>query len=520
VSDIEEERKKIKETEDDPMAYTIFGNRRKKKDVFHYTDRRAGKGYSDFSNTIYHNRPYIWQPLRKYFWLNFYLAISVLLIAFMFPFNPETMSIGSSFTPKAATLDEDKNSDSNSTNSEDSDSESDEDSHPECEIVPDQKKKKKKKIGFRERRIIEYENRLRNYSSPDKIFRYFATLKINTEDGNYDVYMTPEDFVRSLTPGVMQPRNLGLDKFKVFDPSKHIKRDFTDPDCIFYKLGNYGLINFSDYLFLMTLLSMPQSEFKLAFSIFDTRGDGELDKEEFSRVQKLLISQTNVGQKHRDHVLGGSVFRWSDNSAITQYFFGSDGKLKLKLETLLEFQHNLHRDILKIEFERRDPDSNPVGIISEISFAELLLMHAGLPEKRQKRMMKRIRKKYRGGMAAGNPGISFDEVNDFFQFLYYIDNVDMALHFYKLAGKSLSKELLTKVARKIAKVHLTDNLVDVVITLFDENGDGELSHKEFVALMKKRMQRGLEKPKDTGLLRLVDAAWQCSKNQFVAFLER
>lgn len=87
VSDIKEERKKMKETEDDPMAYTIFGNRRKKKDVFHYTDRRAGKGYSDYSNTIYHNRPYIWQPIRKYFWLNFYLAISILLVAFMFPFK-------------------------------------------------------------------------------------------------------------------------------------------------------------------------------------------------------------------------------------------------------------------------------------------------------------------------------------------------------------------------------------------------------------------------------------------------
>uniref|UniRef100_A0AC34R473 EF-hand domain-containing protein n=1 Tax=Panagrolaimus sp. JU765 TaxID=591449 RepID=A0AC34R473_9BILA len=56
-------------------------------------------------------------------------------------------------------------------------------------------------------------------------------------------------------------------------------------------------------------------------------------------------------------------------------------------------------------------------------------------------------------------------------------------------------------------------------TLFDENNDNELSHKEFVAIMKKRMQRGLEKPKDTGLLRLLDAMWECSKGQFIAYLE-
>ena len=48
--------------------------------------------------------------------------------------------------------------------------------------------------------MIEYENRIRNFSTPDKIFRYFATLKIDNE-----VFMTPEDFVRSITPGMIQP---------------------------------------------------------------------------------------------------------------------------------------------------------------------------------------------------------------------------------------------------------------------------------------------------------------------------
>ena len=54
--------------------------------------------------------------------------------------------------------------------------------------------------------MIEYENRVRAYSTPDKIFRYFATLIIY-QDKAYEgeVFMTPEDFVRSLTPGMIQP---------------------------------------------------------------------------------------------------------------------------------------------------------------------------------------------------------------------------------------------------------------------------------------------------------------------------
>ncbi len=43
-------------------------------------------------------------------------------------------------------------------------------------------KKPKTKISFRDKKKIAYENRLRAYSTPDKIFRYFATLKIYNED--------------------------------------------------------------------------------------------------------------------------------------------------------------------------------------------------------------------------------------------------------------------------------------------------------------------------------------------------
>lgn len=75
--------------------------------------------------------------------------------------------------------------------------------------------KKKKRSGFRDRKVMEYENRIRAYSTPDKIFRYFATLKVINEHGESEVFMTPQDFVRSITPNEKQPENLGLDQFIV-----------------------------------------------------------------------------------------------------------------------------------------------------------------------------------------------------------------------------------------------------------------------------------------------------------------
>ena len=59
--------------------------------------------------------------------------------------------------------------------------------------------------------IIEYENRIRSYSTPDKIFRYFATIKV-CQEGDSEVMMTPDDFVRSITPGMKQPEGKSIPK--------------------------------------------------------------------------------------------------------------------------------------------------------------------------------------------------------------------------------------------------------------------------------------------------------------------
>lgn len=39
---------------------------------------------------------------------------------------------------------------------------------------------------------------------------------------------------------------------------------------------------------------------------------------------------------------------------------------------------------------------------------------------------------------------------------------------------------------------LTDHLIDTVFAIFDEDGDGLLSYKEFIAIMKDRLHRGFK----------------------------
>lgn len=42
--------------------------------------------------------------------------------------------------------------------------------------------------------------------------------------------------------------------------------------------------------------------------------------------------------------------------------------------------------------------------------------------------------------------------------------------------------------------------------------DGQLSNREFVAVMKNRLLRGLEKPKDTGFVKLMQSIVKCAKD--------
>ncbi|XP_036192933.1 calcium uptake protein 1, mitochondrial isoform X9 [Myotis myotis] len=317
---------------------------------------------------------------------------------------------------------------------------------------PHPEEKKKKRSGFRDRKVMEYENRIRAYSTPDKIFRYFATLKVISEHGESEVFMTPQDFVRSITPNEKQPEHLGLDQYiiKRFDGKaefykkrknvlhrvrkkskrsilkrrkkeerarsgstkpkvKEIRRQimqwlekkiaqerekFADEGSIFYTLGECGLISFSDYIFLTTVLSTPQRNFEIAFKMFDLNGDGEVDMEEFEQVQSIIRSQTSMGMRHRDRPTTGNTLKSGLCSALTTYFFGADLKGKLTIKNFLEFQRKLQHDVLKLEFERHDPVD---GRITERQFGGMLLAYSGVQSKKLTAMQKQLKKHFKEG---------------------------------------------------------------------------------------------------------------------------
>lgn len=129
----------------------------------------------------------------------------------------------------------------------------------------------------------------------------------------------------------------------------------------------------------------------------------------------------------------------------------------------MEFQQQLQREILSLEFARKNP--NDEGNISEVDFAELMLAYAGYSDKKKSKKLKRVKKRFRDH----GHGITLKEYLDFFHFLNNINDVDTALTFYHIAGASIDQATLKHVAKTVAHVDLSDHVIDVVFTIFDEN---------------------------------------------------
>ncbi|XP_033111315.1 calcium uptake protein 1, mitochondrial-like isoform X2 [Anneissia japonica] len=368
------------------------------------------------------------------------------------------------------------------------------------------KEKGKKRTGFRDRKIIEYENRIRHYSTPDKIFRYFATIKMVDEQGDSEIYMTPEDFIRSITPDEKQPEGLGLDQFIKVTPKTFKQKHFSlKEDSLFFHLGECGLISFVDYMFLLTVLSTPSKHFEIAFRLFDLNGDGVVSSEEFSKVTDVIRAQTATGKRHRDRsTTGNTLDKHPTASSLSTYFFGPNLDRKLTTADFAKFHKELKLELLRMEFER----CNPVdGRISEQDVAHMLLVYANITRKREIKMMKRVKKKYRDDPK----GITLTDYLNLHEMLRNISDIDLALSFYHVAGASVDKATFKHVAKMVANVDLSDHLTDVVFTLFDEDDDDKLSHHEFVSVMKHRVMRGLDKPKEVGLAKITNSMWKCAK---------
>nr|XP_032625951.1 calcium uptake protein 3, mitochondrial isoform X1 [Chelonoidis abingdonii] len=402
-------------------------------------------------------------------------------------------------------------------------------------------------------------------TSREQRFRIFASLEFEGQ-----LYMTPYDFIQSVTSDAPKRakkwRSLskqdavfaaeatekdpcGVKRTStcvLISPSQELNQKLIETPPVwkgssklFRNLREKGLISYTEYLFLLCILTKPHAGFKIAFNMFDTDGNEMVDKKEFLVLQEIFRKKNEKRERKGDeekrimlrlqlygyHTSTNSVLKtdgkdlvprsywdtlrrstsqalFSDlaeraddissllsDTTLLVHFFGKKGKAELNFDDFYRFMDNLQTEVLEIEFLSY---SNGMNTISEEDFAHILLRYTNVENTSSYLENVRCR-------IPEEKGITFDEFRSFFQFLNNLEDFAIAMQMYNFANRSIGQDEFKRAVYVATGLKLSAHLVNTVFKIFDVDRDDQLSYKEFIGIMKDRLNRGFRETPKYGL---------------------
>ncbi|XP_048365640.1 calcium uptake protein 3, mitochondrial isoform X1 [Sphaerodactylus townsendi] len=364
-------------------------------------------------------------------------------------------------------------------------------------------------------------------TSREQWFRMFASLEFEGQ-----LFMTPCDFIQSLTKD--EPRRTkqlrSLSKQELNQILVETPPIWKGSSKLFRNLQEKGVISYTEYLFLLSILTKPHAGFRIAFNMFDTDGNEMVDKKEFLVLQEIFRKKNEKKERKGDeakhamlhrqlygyHTSTNAVLKtegeelvprsywdtlrrstsqalFSDlaeradditgllsDTTLLVHFFGKKGKAELNFEDFYRFMDNLQTEVLEIEFLSY---SNGMTTISEEDFAHILLRYTNVENTAS----------YLENVRCTMPeeqGITFDEFRSFFQFLNNLEDFAIAMQMYNFANRSIGQDEFKRAVYVATSLKLSAHLVSTVFKIFDVDKDDQLSYKEFIGIMKDRLHRG------------------------------
>ncbi|XP_066286171.1 calcium uptake protein 3, mitochondrial-like isoform X9 [Branchiostoma lanceolatum] len=354
-------------------------------------------------------------------------------------------------------------------------------------------------------------------SDRERRFREFSSVEYKGQ-----MYMTPRDFLESVTEERPRPR-IGRRPLMDDDVSHMLKKTpsrHKGSTKFFRSMHEEGMISFTEYLFLLCILTKPHAGFNIAFNMFDTDGNQRVDKNEFMVLQEIFRKK-NDKRKAKEEAEGVSAvqkYLLADgnvqDTTLLVHLFGVKGTDDLNFQEFYKFMDNLQTEILELEFLEF---ARGMPTISEIEFAQILLRYTHLPDAAHDAIIERLKdripeeKPGAGKTAEGKHvvkdgsgenvkkkqrGITFDQFKPFFQFLNNLDDFAIAMQMYTFANQPVEQAEFQRAVKVSTGIDLAPHVINTVFQIFDEDGDGKLSHKEFISVMKDRIHRGFRAAED------------------------
>jgi len=335
---------------------------------------------------------------------------------------------------------------------------------------------------------IAFDNRVRQYNSPDQKFNYFSSIQLVNKFGMKTTMMSPMDFFSAITPDCSIHPGAGSGIYEEIKeeklPQVRLVKSPVVKDSILNAIGEQGLISYSDYCFLLTLLATPIRFIDTAFSVFDVTGSDTIEAKEFGFVSTKLAHKAGGFGAYTD-VDQSAVL--AVNSGLLTLLFGKDRKKVLTKDEFKKLQADLLNEIIEIEFNQYDHNE---GRISEKDFCKFLLKRTKIPPSQKAKMLKRVKTIW----PSKKRGISFPSFKNFFLVLAAGRELERGLFFLDVEDIGVDLDEFRKVAAWVSHSELSDHVAEVVFVLLDDQGQGRI-FKENVGpvLFDWRQPRGFDK---------------------------
>lgn len=345
--------------------------------------------------------------------------------------------------------------------------------------------------GIRRRIFFMYERRIRAYSSPQKVFEYFASIR----DHKSEYFMTPGDLLRALIP-VLPPSESTIIRggYLVGErPPGHLHCSPSDFFMLF-DIDADGKISFDEYIFMRTLLLASLESFTVTFKMFDRDGNGTIDEKEFDEAIRLVAS------RHKERISYSPKI-----NKLRKYLFGEHGERVLHHTNFMHFLKQLHEEIIQLEFSHYDCKQH--GSIPAQDFGSSMV--AAAPMSKIKMYLDRV-----DGLAKDpkfrSVRISYEDFQQFAELRKRRRLLALSAYSFK-SNHGFSKVDFQWAVSQVCEVSLSETVVDIIFYIFDSNGDGRLSLSEFIGLQDMREIHGAD-PLQPGLVHVIRCMWQCAKN--------
>uniref|UniRef100_A0A8I3P2I1 Calcium uptake protein 2, mitochondrial n=1 Tax=Canis lupus familiaris TaxID=9615 RepID=A0A8I3P2I1_CANLF len=319
-------------------------------------------------------------------------------------------------------------------------------------------------------------------TSRERRFRLFASIECEGQ-----LFMTPYDFILAVTTD--EPKFVktwkSLTKQELNQMLSETPPVWKGSSKLFRNLKEKGVISYTEYLFLLCILTKPHAGFRIAFNMFDTDGNEMVDKKEFLVLQEIFRKknekrETKGDEEKRAMLRADDITSLVTDTTLLVHFFGKKGKAELNFEDFYRFMDNLQTEVLEIEFLSY---SNGMNTISEEDFAHILLRYTNVENTSV--FLENVRYSI-----PEEKGITFDEFRSFFQFLNNLEDFAIALNMYNFASRSIGQDEFKRAVYVATGLKLSPHLVNTVFKIFDVDKDDQLSYKEFIGIMKDRLHRG------------------------------